>query len=60
MSRAREGHDPTKRAPTEQVSDPVDEASAESFPGSDPPGWIAMHLGRPEPAAEHCESNPTN
>lgn len=40
----------TERAEPGTSSDPVEEASKESFPASDPPAWIHHHIGGPDDA----------
>jgi len=54
--RARDGSDTEQgrhteeeqsSAPSDAPLDDVDESSKSSFPASDPPAWMPLHIGRP-------------
>jgi hypothetical protein len=48
---------PRKRSRPKPRVDPVEEASVDSFPASDPPGWVPLHVGPPAGIAERLRSD---
>jgi hypothetical protein len=34
-----------------ESQDPVEQAGLDSFPASDPPAWVPLHIGRPSTSA---------